>query len=67
MPGFLYALFGSVREASTVGPTAVLALMSFSYAGGGDITRAATLSLFTGLIQIALAVFKMGTLILVSA
>ncbi len=62
MPGFLYAVFGSISEV-TIGPTAVNALISFNYAGA-SASRALTFAFFTGLIQISLAVFKMGMILL---
>ena len=48
VPGFAYAIFGTIKEA-TVGPTAVNALMSYTYAGP-SVTHALTLSFFVGLI-----------------
>ena len=62
VPGFLYSIFGSVKEA-TVGPTAVNALMAFEYAnlnGVQFVHRCLTLSFFVGLIEISLGVLNLG-------
>ena len=58
MPGFLYTVFGTIKEV-TIGPTAVNALISYNYAGP-SAARALTLAFWTGLIQISLAFFQMG-------
>lgn len=61
VPGFVYALFGTCKE-TTVGPTAVNAVMSFNYAGA-SVVYALTLSFFTGIIEIAAGLFNLGFLI----
>ena len=61
MPGFLYTVFGTIKEV-TIGPTAVNALISYNYAGP-SAARALTLAFWTGLIQISLAFFQMGFLL----
>ena len=62
VPGFLYAIFGSLKEAS-IGPTAVNSLMAFEYAsvnGVQMVHRCLTLSFFVGLIEISLGVLNLG-------
>ena len=58
VPGFVYAIFGTIKE-TTVGPTAINALMSYNYAGSSPI-RSLTLSFFVGLIEIAAGVLNLG-------
>jgi len=61
VPGFVYAIFGTIKE-TTVGPTAINALMSYNYAGSSPI-RSLTLSFFVGLIEIAAGVLNLGRLL----
>lgn len=61
VPGFVYCIFGTIKE-STVGPTAVNALMSYNYAGASP-TRSLTLTFFAGLMEIAAGVLNLGLLI----
>ena len=56
--GFAYAIFGTIKE-TTVGPTAVNALMSYNYAGPSAI-YSLTLSFFVGLIEIVAGVLNLG-------
>ncbi|XP_023324357.1 sodium-independent sulfate anion transporter [Eurytemora carolleeae] len=61
LPGFIYAVFGTTKELS-VGPTAVNAIMSFNYAGS-DAGKAATLALFTGIIEFIMGFLNLGFLL----
>lgn len=56
---FTYAVFGSVNETS-IGPTAVLALMTFSYAHEGGPAYAALLSFLTGLVELVAGILNLG-------
>ncbi len=61
MPGFLYAVFGTISEI-TIGPAAVNALITFNYAGP-SVARALTLTFYAGIIQISLAFLRLGFLL----
>ena len=54
----MYALLGTQREV-TIGPTAVNAIMSFSYAGG-DADRAVTLAFWAGILEMLCGFFSLG-------
>ena len=59
VPGFVYSIFGTMKE-TTIGPTAINSLMSFTYAGGCP-SRSLTLAFFVGLIEIMAGVLNLGT------
>lgn len=56
---FSYVLFGSVKE-SSIGPTAVMALMTFSYANEGGPAYAALLSFLAGLVELVAGLLNLG-------
>ncbi len=58
---FAYIVFGSVKETS-VGPTAVMALMTFSYANEGGPAYAALLTFLAGLLELAAGLLNLGKL-----
>jgi len=60
VPGFAYALFGTCKEV-TIGPTAVNALMSSSYAGP-SVRGALTLGFFCGIIEMGAGILNLGFL-----
>ncbi|XP_057371308.1 sodium-independent sulfate anion transporter-like isoform X2 [Daphnia carinata] len=59
---FAYTVFGSVRE-SSIGPTAVMALMTFSYANEGGAAYAALLSFLAGAIELCAGLLNLGFLV----
>lgn len=60
--GFLaYVVFGSVKE-SSIGPTAVMALMTYSYAKDGGPAYAALLAFLAGIIELVAGLLNLGTL-----
>ena len=64
VPGFLYAIFGTCKEA-TIGPTTLNALMTHNYAGSfktGMVQAALTLGFFSGLIEIGAGILNLGFL-----
>ena len=56
---FVYAVLGTVKEAS-IGPTAVLSLMTFRYASEGGPAYAALLAFLTGLIELVAGILNLG-------
>lgn len=61
VPGFIYCLLGTTKEA-TIGPTAVMSIMSYSYAGGSPY-KAVTLAFYTGCIEIICGLLNLGFLV----
>lgn len=59
---FAYTVFGSVKE-SSIGPTAVMALMTFSYANEGGAAYAALLSFLAGIIELCAGLLNLGFLV----
>lgn len=57
---FAYTVFGSVKE-SSIGPTAVMALMTFNYANEGGPAYACLLSFLAGLIELVAGLLNLGT------
>ena len=57
---FAYAIFGSVKE-SSIGPTAVMSLMTFSYANEGGPAYAALLSFLAGWVELVAGLLNLGT------
>lgn len=58
MGGFIYILLGTSKDV-TLGPTAIMSLLSFSVVGGQP-HRAVLLSLLCGLIQAVMALLRLG-------
>jgi len=58
---FAYVVLGSVKE-SSVGPTAVMALMTYSYANEGGPAYAALLTFMAGLIELVAGLLNLGRL-----
>ena len=56
---FAYTVFGSVKE-SSIGPTAVMALMTFNYANEGGPAYACLLSLLAGVIELIAGLLNLG-------
>ncbi|XP_066909023.1 sodium-independent sulfate anion transporter [Halyomorpha halys] len=59
--GLAYAVFGTVRQI-TIGPSAILSLMTFYYAAE-DPAAVAILTFFSGIIQTLFGVFRLGFII----
>ncbi|XP_030370467.1 sodium-independent sulfate anion transporter [Scaptodrosophila lebanonensis] len=58
---FAYVLFGSCKD-STLGSTAVASLMTYQFAQG-SLQRSILLTFLTGIVEILMAVFKLGCLV----
>ena len=58
---FVYVVLGSVKE-SSVGPTAVMALMTYSYANEGGPAYAALLCFLAGWIELIAGILNLGIL-----
>ena len=56
---FVYAVTGTVKEAS-LGPTAVLSLMTLRFASEGGPELAALLAFLTGLIEFMVGMLNLG-------
>jgi len=56
---FVYVVLGTVKEAS-VGPTAVMSLMTFSYANEGGPAYAALLCFLAGWIELFAGILNLG-------
>ena len=56
---FMYVILGTVKEAS-VGPTAVMSLMTFSYANEGGPAYAALLCFLAGWIELFAGILNLG-------
>ncbi|KAM6939542.1 sodium-independent sulfate anion transporter [Xenentodon cancila] len=61
MGGFIYTILGTSKDV-TLGPTAIMSLLCFSVVGGQP-QRAVLLSLLCGVIQAAMALFRLGFLL----
>lgn len=61
MPGFIYCLFGTTKE-TTVGPTAVNAIMSYNYAGPVPY-KAVTFGFISGLVEFVMGLLNLGLLV----
>lgn len=59
MGPFLYVLFGTVKELST-GPTAVMALMTFTYASAGGPEYAVLIAFLAGCIELLAGLLNLG-------
>ncbi|XP_037093581.1 sodium-independent sulfate anion transporter-like isoform X3 [Pollicipes pollicipes] len=59
---FLYCIFGSTR-AITIGPTAIMALMTHEYGYHGNPDMATLLAFFTGIIVLCCGILQLGFLI----
>ncbi|KAF0297558.1 Sodium-independent sulfate anion transporter [Amphibalanus amphitrite] len=59
---FVYCIFGSSR-AVTIGPTAIMAMMTSEYGEGGNPDIATLLAFFTGIIILFAGIFQLGFLI----
>lgn len=59
---FAYTVFGSVKE-SSMGPTAVMALMTFNYANEGGPAYACLLSFLAGLIELVAGLLNLGFMV----
>lgn len=57
---FAYTVLGSVKE-SSIGPTAVMALMTYSYANEGGPAYASLLSFLAGWIELIAGLLNLGT------
>lgn len=57
---FAYVIFGSVKE-SSIGPTAVMSLMTYSYANEGGPGYAALLAFLAGWIELLAGILNLGT------
>ena len=55
----IYAFFGSVRQI-TVGPTAVMALMTLEYTSKGGAPYAVVLSFWAGCLELLAGLFNFG-------
>ena len=62
MGPFLYVLFGTVKEL-TIGPTAIIALMTYTYAKSGGPEYAILLAFLTGCVELLAGLFNLGNLI----
>lgn len=58
MGGFIYTLLGTSKDI-TLGPTAIMSLLCFPVVEGQP-SRAALLTLLTGIIQAAMALLRLG-------
>ncbi|TUK25541.1 Sodium-independent sulfate anion transporter [Bagarius yarrelli] len=59
--GFIYCVFGTSKDI-TLGPTAIMSLLCFSYIRG-DPVYAVLLALLCGIIQLAMALLRLGFLL----
>lgn len=56
---FVYVLLGTAKD-SSVGPTAVMSLMTFSYANQGGPAYAALLAFMAGWLELAAGILNLG-------
>ena len=56
---FAYVVFGSVKE-SSIGPTAIMAIMTFSYANEGGPEYAALLAFPAGALELLAGMLNLG-------
>ncbi|XP_053473160.1 sodium-independent sulfate anion transporter [Ictalurus furcatus] len=61
MGGFVYCLFGTSKDI-TLGPTAIMSLLCFLYVRG-DPVYAVVLTLLCGILQLAMALLRLGFLL----
>ncbi|CAH2238317.1 jg17474 [Pararge aegeria aegeria] len=59
---FVYAIFGSCKDI-TLGPTALLALMTYEQIQGRNFDYAVLLCFLTGVVQLAMGILHLGVLI----
>ncbi|KAK7067954.1 hypothetical protein SK128_001813 [Halocaridina rubra] len=59
---FLYVVFGSTTELN-IGPTAIMALMTYQYTSNGGADYAVLLCFLTGLIEVIAGIINLGFLI----
>ncbi|XP_045772056.1 sodium-independent sulfate anion transporter-like isoform X1 [Maniola jurtina] len=59
---FVYAIFGSCKDI-TLGPTALLALMTYEQIQGRNLDYAVLLCFLTGVVQLAMGILHLGVLI----
>uniref|UniRef100_A0AAR5PJE5 STAS domain-containing protein n=1 Tax=Dendroctonus ponderosae TaxID=77166 RepID=A0AAR5PJE5_DENPD len=59
---FTYVFFGSVKEVS-IGPTSLMALLTFSYVVGRPVEYVILLTFLAGCIEFAMGLFKLGFLV----
>ena len=62
---FVYVVFGSCKDI-TIGPTALMALMTYQQIIGRNVDFAILLCFLTGCVQLLMAVLHLGTYILLS-
>lgn len=58
---FTYIFFGSTKSI-TIGPTAVLGIMTLSYSAGKPTEYAVLLSFLTGIVTLGMGIFRLGML-----
>ena len=58
---FVYCIFGSAR-AVTIGPTAIMAMMTHEYGVDGNSDIATLLAFLTGIIVLFAGIFQLGEL-----
>ncbi len=63
MCSFAYVIFGTVKETS-LGPTAVMSLMTFSYASQGGPTYAVLLAFLAGWLELFAGLLNLGIYII---
>lgn len=61
---FTYVFFGSVKEVS-IGPTSLMALLTFSYVDDRPVEYVILLTFLAGCIELAMGLFKLGKNILI--
>ncbi|EEC18768.1 sulfate/anion exchanger, putative, partial [Ixodes scapularis] len=62
MGGFMYAIFGSCKDL-TIGPTAIMSIMTAEYVKHGGPTYAVILTFLSGIIQILMGVLNLGFIV----
>ncbi|CAN7942590.1 unnamed protein product, partial [Ixodes hexagonus] len=62
MGGFMYAIFGSCKDL-TIGPTAIMSIMTAEYVRHGGPTYAVILTFLSGIIQILMGVLNLGFIV----
>lgn len=61
---FVYVFLGTVKE-SSVGPTAVMSLMTFTYASAGGPAYAALLTWLAGWLELIAGLLNLGKILIV--
>ena len=56
---FVYILFGGTKDV-TIGPTAVMAIMTLNYMNGKPAEYAVVLAFLTGIVTLLMGVFQLG-------